>query len=80
VVSELLGAQGAPSEVLGRAREWPEVGFPRRPRRQRRGARQREGSGEEVGKCSGPEAATGGEEVIGTVESNGEGVEGGVRR
>jgi hypothetical protein len=56
------------------------VGFPRRPRRQRRGAHRREGSGEEVGQCSGPEAATGGEEAIGAVELNGAGAEGGVRR
>jgi hypothetical protein len=56
------------------------VGFPRRPRRRRRGARRREGSGEVVGQCSGPKATTGGEEAIGAVESNGKGVEGGVRR
>jgi hypothetical protein len=56
------------------------VGFPWRPRRRQRGARQREGSGEEVGQCSGLEAATGGEEAIGAVELNGEGEEEGVRR
>jgi hypothetical protein len=56
------------------------VRFPRQPRRRRRGAHRREGSGEEVGQCSGPEAATGGEEAIGAVELNREGVEGGVRR
>jgi hypothetical protein len=33
-----------------------------------------------VGQCSGLEAAIGGEEAIGMVESNGEGAEGGVRR
>jgi hypothetical protein len=33
-----------------------------------------------VGQCSGPEAATRGEEAIGAVELNGEGAEGGVRR
>jgi hypothetical protein len=56
------------------------VGFSRRPRWRRRGARRREDSGEEVGQCSGPEAATRGEEAIGVVELNREGAEGGVRR
>jgi hypothetical protein len=55
------------------------VGFPRRPRRRQRGAHRRERSGEEVGQCSGPEAATRGEEAIGAVELNGEVAEEGRR-
>jgi hypothetical protein len=56
------------------------VGFPRRPRRPRRGARRREDSSEEVGQCSGPEAATREEEAIGAGQLSGEGAEVGVRR
>jgi hypothetical protein len=65
---------------LGRKRGWPEVGFPRRPRRRRGGARRRGASRRGRRPSSGLLAAAGGEGATGVAGLNREGAEGGVRR
>jgi hypothetical protein len=68
------GAQGASRGGLGSKSGWPEVGFPRRPRRWR-GASQR---GRQT--SSGLLAAAGGEGATRVAGLDREGAEGGVRR
>jgi hypothetical protein len=65
---------------LGRKRRWPEVGFPRRPRRRRGGARRRGTSRRGGRPSSGLIATAGGGEAIGVVGLDGKGAEVGVRR
>jgi hypothetical protein len=65
---------------LGRKRGWPEVGFPRRPRRRRGGARRRGASRRGRWPSSGPIAAAGGGEAVGVVGLGGEGAEVGAQR
>jgi hypothetical protein len=65
---------------LGRKRGWPEVGFPRRPRRRRGGARRRGASRRGRWPSSGLLATAGGDGAIGVVGLDGEGAEGGFRR
>jgi hypothetical protein len=65
---------------LGRKRGWPEVGFPRRPRRRRGGARQRGASRRGRWPSTGLVAIAGGGEAVGVVGLGGEGAKLGARQ
>jgi hypothetical protein len=73
-------AHGASVGGLGRKRGWPEVGFPRRPRRRRGGARRRGASRRGRQPSSGLIAAAGGGEAVGVVGLGGERAEVEARR
>jgi hypothetical protein len=66
------GAHGASMGGLGRKRGWPEVGFPRRPRRRRGGAHRRGASRRGRRPSLGLIAAARGGEAVGMVGLGGE--------